>query len=122
MFSRGRDGSGPFRRRDIFLMEHSGTFRNLLEHFRPISRSNGRLDGTLGAARWVRFSPARKRGHGGTSGDIRGHFRDARWDIWGHALPKSGPLSRGTLWERVREGKRGVEVRSGAKMLRSSAP
>src|SRR5688572_24640624 len=58
-------------------------------------------------------------GHPWTSGDIS---RDARWDIWGHALPKSGPLSRGTLWERVREGERGVEVRSGAKMLRSSAP
>ena len=33
-----------------FFMAHSGTFRNILEHFRPISRSNPRSDGTFASA------------------------------------------------------------------------
>ena len=40
--------------------------------------------GCTAISRWVRFSPARFRGHAGTSGDIAGHFARSRGDIWGH--------------------------------------
>src|SRR5687768_5869130 len=96
VFPRRRRG-GFFWRREFFLMEHSGTFGNIPEHFRSISGPNARLDGTFGPARWVRFSPARKWGHEGTSGDIRRHLCWARGDIWRQARrTNAAPLSRGT--------------------------